>query len=89
MKTFIISFFVVLTVLIRPAVAQQAGAQAVWIQVEAHPSLRVAQDRARLYAGTLADVNGFSLGGNWYGVVLGPYTRADAERVLQVYKTEA
>jgi len=88
MKTFFISFIVVLVVLIRPVAAQQSGAQAVWIQVEAHPSLRVAQDRARLYAGALADVNGFSLGGNWYGVVLGPYTRADAERVLEVYKIE-
>lgn len=70
-----------------PAQAQQAN-EAVWVQIEAHPSLRVAQDRARLYAGTLADVNGFSLGGNWYGIVLGPYTRADAERVMQIYKSE-
>jgi len=59
---------------------------AVWVQVEAHPSLRVAQQRAQIYTGVLADVNGFSLGGNWYGVMLGPYTRDDAERVLQVYR---
>jgi len=70
-----------------PAVAQQAN-EVVWVQIEAHPSLRVAQQRAQLYAGLLADVNGFSLGGTWYGVVLGPYTRADAERVMQVYKAE-
>ena len=69
-----------------PAQAQQA--EVVWLQIEAHPSLRVAQARAQLYAGQLADVNGFSLGGAWYGVLLGPYTRADAERVLQVYKDE-
>lgn len=70
-----------------PAQAQQAD-EVVWVQIEAHPSLQVAQARAQLYGGALADVNGFSLGGGWYGIVLGPYTRADAERVMQVYKAE-
>jgi len=67
-------------------VRAQSGDEVVWVQIEAHPSLRVAQDRASVYAGALPDVNGFSLGGSWYGIVLGPYTRPDAERVLQVYK---
>ncbi|MDU8926065.1 trypsin-like peptidase domain-containing protein [Alisedimentitalea sp. MJ-SS2] len=60
----------------------------VWVQVEALPSLTTAQDRVRAYAGRLADVNGFSLGGGWYSVVLGPYTPEDAQRVLQVYRAE-
>ena len=72
----------------RTAVAQQAAAEVVWVQVEAQPGLRAAQDRAQHYAGRLADVNGFSLGGNWYGILLGPYSRDDAERVLRVYKAE-
>ncbi|MFV0513818.1 MAG: trypsin-like peptidase domain-containing protein [Jhaorihella sp.] len=68
--------------------AQQGGGAAVWVQVEAQPSLRAAQERARYYSGRLADVNGFSLGGNWYGILLGPYSRDDAQRVLQIYRSE-
>lgn len=65
------------------ATAQQGAEEAVWVQIEAHPSLTTAQDRARAYAGGLEDVNGFSLGGNWYGIALGPYTRAEAEDRLR------
>ena len=86
MKSLLVSIVVVLSVLVRPAVAQQ-GADIAWVQIEAHPSLRVAQQRASLYADALPDVNGFALGGNWYGIVLGPYTRPDAERALQVYRS--
>ncbi|MDE0985342.1 MAG: peptidoglycan-binding domain-containing protein, partial [Yoonia sp.] len=54
-----------------------------YVQVEAHPTLTTAQARARFYAGQLENVNGFSLGGGWYGVVLGPYTPDDANTVLR------
>ncbi len=70
------------------AQAQQNTQNSVWVQVAAHPSLSRAQERARDFASRLPDVSGFSLGGGWYGVVLGPYTRSDAERVLQVYRSE-
>ncbi|PIE13666.1 MAG: peptidoglycan-binding protein [Rhodobacterales bacterium] len=59
-----------------------------WVQVEAHPSLNTTQARIRDYARRLPDVNGFALGGGWYGIALGPYTREDAQRVLQVYRAE-
>ena len=88
MKRIVVSILFVLALLVRPVAAQQAGSDVVWLQIEAHPSLRVAQDRARIYSGSLPDVNGFSLGGNWYGIVLGPYAPEDAERVLQIYRTE-
>ncbi|QBF32718.1 serine protease [Thalassococcus sp. S3] len=71
--------------------AQTVNAQqqdVVWVQIEAQPSLTAAQDRARVYAARLPDVNGFALGGGWYGIVLGPYLRSDAQRVLQVYRRE-
>ncbi|MFD3191338.1 serine protease [Sedimentitalea sp. HM32M-2] len=68
--------------------AQQSDGQTVWVQIEAHPGLSEAQRRARDYAGRLADVNGYALGGNWYGILLGPYLREDAERVLQVYRAD-
>lgn len=68
--------------------AQQADDDIVWVQIEAHPSLGTAQARARDYAGRLPDVAAFGLGGAWYGIVLGPYRRDDAERLLQVYRAE-
>ena len=84
MKSFFASILFMFAFMVRAASAQDV----VWVQIEAHPSLRVAQERAQLYSGDLADVSGFSLGRNWYGVVLGPYARADAERVLEVYRAE-
>lgn len=59
-----------------------------WVQIEAQPSLTITQRRAQAYGADMQDVNGFSLGGGWYAVALGPYTRADAETVLNVYRNE-
>ncbi len=59
----------------------QSG-QAVWIQVEAVPSLREAEERVRAYAALLPDVAGFQISSRWYGIALGPYSRPDATRVL-------
>ena len=64
------------------AVAQDV----VWIQIEAQPTLAKAQDRARAYDRALDDVSGYSLGGRWYGIVLGPYLEDDAETLLQQLK---
>nr|WP_237267575.1 serine protease [Sulfitobacter alexandrii] len=63
----------------------QAADEIVWVQIEAQPSLAAATDRARAYASLLEDVNGFALGGGWYGIAVGPYRRADAEEVLRSY----
>ena len=71
---------------LRAATAQQD--QGVWVQVEAQPSLREAQDRAQAYAQSLPDVNGFRLNSGWYAIVIGPYLRTDAEQVLRVYRAE-
>ena len=76
------------TVMIRawtlPASAQSQD-DVVWIQIEAQASLRAGTDSARDYANSLEDVNGFALGGGWYGITVGPYTRAVAETVLRAY----
>ncbi len=64
---------------------QEAG---VWVQVEARPTLRQAQERAQAYANVLPDVNGFRLNSGWYAIVIGPYLRSDAEQVLRVYRAE-
>ncbi|MDD9721164.1 serine protease [Sulfitobacter sp. PR48] len=68
----------------RPVQAQAAD-EVVWVQIEAQPSLAAATDRARAYTTLLEDVNGFSLGGGWYGIAVGPYRRSDAEQVLRTY----
>lgn len=68
------------------AAAQDSDAR-VWIQVEAQPSLTSATNRARAYAAVVPDVNGFSLGGGWYGVALGPYPREEADRLLREYRS--
>lgn len=77
--------WVMLVASLATASAQQ---DVVWVQIEAQPNLAEATERARIYAADLPDVNGFSLGGGWYGIALGPYTRADAEQVLRVYRAE-
>lgn len=72
----------------QPAAAQQAStSQSVrWIQVEAQPSLREAEASARRYAARLEGVNGFRVGGNWYAIVLGPYTPQAADVQLRNLK---
>ncbi|WP_306115253.1 MULTISPECIES: trypsin-like peptidase domain-containing protein [unclassified Roseovarius] len=70
-----------------PAAFSQ-GQNLAWVQIEAQPSLARAQESIRRYATELQDVNGFTIRGGWYAIALGPYTREDAERVLQVYRAE-
>jgi len=74
--------------LVAPAQAQQNSQDTVWIQVAARPTLATANQEAQVFAAKIPDVAGFSLGGGWYGVLIGPYTREDANRVLQVYRAE-
>ena len=70
------------------AAQAQQRTGAVWVQIEAQPSLSQARESIRDYATRLQDVNGFSLGAGWYAIALGPYAPQDAERVLQVYRAE-
>lgn len=79
-------FLLLFTFGLRAAHAQQD--QGVWVQIEAQPSLREAQERAQAYSSALPDVNGFRLNSGWYAIVIGPYLRSDAEQVLRVYRTE-
>lgn len=54
-----------------------------WIQIEAQPTLRQAQDSARNYAAQLPDVNGFQIGSGWYALALGPYAADQAATQLR------
>ncbi|WP_270727911.1 serine protease [Shimia sp. Alg240-R146] len=87
MLRILLSLIFSITFSVSAAMAQSSD-DTVWVQLEAQPSLTVAQDRIRGYATRMQDVNGFSLGGGWYAVALGPYRREDGERVLQVYRSE-
>ena len=62
--------------------AFSAAAQS-WVQVEALPDLRSAQERARAYGSALKDVNGFRLRSGWYALALGPYGEAEAQAKLR------
>lgn len=61
-----------------PAIAQNSA----WVQIEAHPTLSQAEDRARAYAPRLENVNGFRLSSGWYAIALGPYAPPIAEGEL-------
>ncbi|TDT74778.1 trypsin-like peptidase [Litoreibacter halocynthiae] len=63
-------------------VAFSAAAQS-WVQVEALPDLRTAEERARAYSSALKDVNGFRLRSGWYALTLGPYSVAEAQSKLR------
>ena len=84
-RMFVVLIFAA-TVTLRAPMAQDG--ERVWVQIEAQPSITLAEQSIRAYAQRLQDVNGFALGGGWYGIALGPYTRTDANRVLQVLRSE-
>ena len=64
-------------------VAFAQSSDAVWVQIKARPSLTEATAEAQQYSQSLQNVNGFSLGGGWYAIALGPFNRAEADRTLR------
>lgn len=76
---------VFLAVLVLAFVPLGAAAQdrPFWVQVEAQPTLTGAQDRVRFYDARLENVAGYAIGSGWYGIVLGPYVRTDADALLR------
>ncbi len=68
--------------------AGAARAQDAWVQIEALPSLRQAEERARAWSSAFPDVNGFRLNSGWYAVVLGPYPPQQATQRLFALRTE-
>ena len=73
--------------LIRPETAQ-AQDGTVWLQVEAHPDLATATDRAQAYASLFPETGGFRLRSGWYGIALGPYPADEAALRLAALKRE-
>jgi len=83
-RNFLISVVAILMLWGQGASAQDS----VYVQIEAQPSLSVAEDRLRDYASILPDVNGFDLGRGWYGIALGPYPRNEANDVLRSLRAQ-
>ena len=74
-----------LAILATALLATAAAAQDSWIQIEARPSRAQAEARAADWDTRLDDVAGFSTGGRWYAVVLGPYSEGLArQRLLEL-----
>ncbi|RYH02388.1 peptidoglycan-binding protein [Salipiger sp. IMCC34102] len=66
-----------------PALAQEAT----WIQLEAQPSVEAAITRAQVYDRSQDDIAGFSTGGRWNAVVVGPFSsRAEADAALRALR---
>lgn len=59
-----------------------------WIQIEARPNLAAGEDRARAWSTGFGDVSGYRLDSGWYGIVLGPYSPAEAARKLADLKRQ-
>lgn len=84
MRNVLFSLMAILLIWGHSATAQETT----YIQIEAQPSLSVAEDRLRAYASRLPDVNGFDLGRGWYGIALGPYDRDQADDLLRSLRSQ-
>lgn len=88
MSRILLSLITCIAITATAAMSQSARDDILWVQLEAQPGLTVAEERLRTYAARLDNVNGFSLGGGWYAIALGPFRRADAETVLRTYLSD-
>ena len=64
------------------SVVQAHAQDRFWVQIEAHPTLSEATERARFYNRRFDDVEGYYLGRGFYGIVLGPYSEDLARQEL-------
>jgi peptidoglycan hydrolase-like protein with peptidoglycan-binding domain len=71
-----------------PFRAAEAQDGTVWLQVEAHPDLATAVDRARAYTSLFPEAAGFTLRSGWYAIVLGPYPVDEAVIRLDALRRE-
>ncbi|MCW8842349.1 MAG: peptidoglycan-binding protein [Rhodobacteraceae bacterium] len=83
-----LSVFLFVFVSVQSVLAQANDAGTSWLQIEAHPSLTVATQRAQTYAEALPDVHGFALGNGWYAVTIGPFDRPSAEVRLRQLRAQ-
>ncbi|MFM7446604.1 MAG: hypothetical protein ACKO2N_22385 [Tabrizicola sp.] len=76
------------TMILSPSPQASAQETRAWVQVEAHPDLATALDRARAYAALFPETSAFRLSSGWYGIALGPYPADEAPIRLGALKRE-
>ena len=79
---------VLATMVLSPARQAHAQEGRAWVQVEAHPDIATAIDRARAYAALFPETSAFRLPSGWYGIALGPYPSDEAPIRLGALKRE-
>jgi S1-C subfamily serine protease len=79
---------VLATMILSPSPQARAQEGQAWLQVEAHPDLETALDRARAYAAEFPETTAFRLTSGWYGIALGPYPADEAAVRLGTLKRE-
>lgn len=83
-----LSVFLFVFISVQSVLAQSDDDATSWLQIEAHPSLTVATQRAQIYGESLPGVNGFALGNGWYAVAIGPFARPLAEAQLRQLRAQ-
>ena len=73
------SLFAALLIVVLAPVAAFAQAS-IWVQIEAHATLRTAEDFATRYQQRIGNIAGFRIAGGWYALAVGPFaSEEDAE----------
>jgi len=55
-----------------------------WVQIEAHATLRTAEEFAARYDARFGNIAGFRIAGGWYGLAVGPFETADDAESVRV-----
>ena len=79
---------VLATMILSPTPQAHAQEGQSWLQVEAHPDLETALDRARAYAAEFPETSAFRLTSGWYGIALGPFPADEAALRLGALKRD-
>ena len=65
----------------QPQISTNDAQDGYWIQIEAHATLRAAEEFASRFQSSIGELAGFRIPGGWYALALGPFaTPAEAER---------
>ena len=84
-KSSISAIVIVLTICAQGILAQTVPTGLSWVQIAAHPDKSQALERIGNYTKNFGNIVGYEIGGGWYGIALGPYTRTFAENAVKEY----
>lgn len=68
-------FAIVLALFLAPVAALAQAAH--WVQIEAHATLRTAEEFAARYDARIGNIAGFRIAGGWYALAIGPFATPD------------